>query len=71
MEIPEDEQWRLIDQSGILKQAQTEDNDSDNDDDEDSSLPDEIFNAVLYIIPFSFLLLMMEMYALLPVHCRR
>ena len=76
LEISEEEQWRLINESGILGQiplqkppkytvvnevpslqAQEEEEEDDN------PLANEIFNAILYIIPFSFCLLMMEMYA--------
>lgn len=67
IEITEDEQWRLINQSGILQNAalvqesttveSTEEVEEDN-----FSLCDEIFNAVMLIIPFSSLLLLMEMY---------
>ncbi|KAF8165427.1 hypothetical protein B0H34DRAFT_689146 [Crassisporium funariophilum] len=61
VEISEDEQWRLIDQSGILNEAsllQTEQTATVNV--EEITLFDEVFNAVLLIIPFSSLLLLME-----------
>jgi len=59
MEIPEDEQWRLINESGIIGKVS---NITKNDDDDSEATPlaEEIFSAVLLIIPFSFLLLMME-----------
>lgn len=67
IEITEDEQWRLINQSGILQnRALVEEStrvESTIDVEEDNiSLCDEIFNAVMLIIPFSSLLLLMEMY---------
>ncbi|KAF8915960.1 hypothetical protein CPB85DRAFT_389537 [Mucidula mucida] len=69
LDIPEDEQWRLIQESGVLNQIPLEKPPGGSTafhpppadvQDEDSSLSDEIFNAILYIIPFSFCLLMME-----------
>jgi len=63
-EIPEDEQWRLIRESGLLQQipqeTQQETPVETDDDDEENSIFDEIFSAILLIIPFSFLLIMME-----------
>lgn len=55
IEIAEEEQWRIIKQTGILDAAK------DSVVEERISLGDEIFNAVLLIIPFSSLLLLMEM----------
>jgi len=63
-ELPEDEQWRLINEAGILNKFPVA---SDEDDDEDTPLEEEIFNAITLIIPFSFLLLMMDMCA--SFHC--
>jgi hypothetical protein len=66
LEIPEDEQLRIIANSGILHKV-TGDVDASEPpllgirEEEKPSLGDEIFNAVLLIIPFSFCLLMMEM----------
>jgi hypothetical protein len=59
-DIPEDEQWRLINESGILHKV---DSVSQTNDQEKDSIPlaEEIFNAVTMIIPISFLLLLMEM----------
>ena len=66
IDITEDEQWRLINQSGILRNpalVQESRVESTVDvEDEENFLGDEIFNAVLLIIPFSSLLLLMEMY---------
>ena len=68
MDIPEEEQWRIIKQSGILEQipsttpkGQTEENEEG--DYEISPLADEIFRALYLAIPMSFMLLLMEMYA--------
>jgi hypothetical protein len=68
IEIPEDEQRRLIEETGILNKfievVQDQKSGTVVEEFVEESLPiaDEIFNAVLYIIPVSFLLLMMEMY---------
>lgn len=69
LQIPEDEQWRLIKETGLLKTPSSgpapplEASASDTDDRADgvSPLADEIFNATLLMIPFSFLLFLMEM----------
>ncbi|KAI9063361.1 hypothetical protein FKP32DRAFT_1650961 [Trametes sanguinea] len=66
IDIPEDEQWRIINQSGILKHISSEDKKKDapeDDSDEDyeiSPLADEIFRALYLVIPMSFMLLLME-----------
>ena|SRR5438270_13210067 len=60
IDIPEAEQWRLIKQTGILDAANRGRKETFVQ--EPVSLWDEIFNAVLLIIPFSSLLLLMEMY---------
>ena len=57
IEIPEEEQWRIIKQTGILDAAKLQDQQVE----ERKSLGDEVFNAVLLIIPFSSLMLLMEM----------
>lgn len=68
IEIPEDEQRRLIEESGILNRFKEATQEKKNTAvveeivEERIPLADEIFNAILYIIPVSFLLLMMEMY---------
>ncbi|KAJ2931769.1 hypothetical protein H1R20_g5453, partial [Candolleomyces eurysporus] len=67
IEISEEEQRRLIEQSGVMKKFK-EATEGENSAlvteyiEERMALPDELFNASLFIIPFSFLLLMMEMY---------
>ncbi|RXW25278.1 hypothetical protein EST38_g546 [Candolleomyces aberdarensis] len=65
IEISEEEQRRLVEQSGIMKKFK-EVTEGENSAlvteyiEEKMPLPDELFNASLFIIPFSFLLLMME-----------
>jgi hypothetical protein len=59
LHISEDEQWRLVNESGILNRKIP--NRSEDETEDNTPLADEIFNAVILIIPFSFLLLMMEM----------
>lgn len=64
IEISEEEQWRLIEQSGILKEPTLQSvhhTDSVPEPEEEPSLGDEIFNAILLIIPFSGILLLMEL----------
>jgi len=58
--LSEEEQWRLVNESGILKTLPQTVNEGSSHE-EDSTLADEIFNSALLIIPFSFLLLLMEM----------
>ena len=62
VELAEDEQWRLINESGILQKVSTKE--EDEEEEEDYPLAEEIFSAVTLIVPFSFLLLMMDMYVL-------
>ena len=66
IDITEDEQWRLINQSGVLQNpalVQESQVESTVDvEDEEIYLCDEIFNAVMLIIPFSSLLLLMDVY---------
>lgn len=68
--IPEDEQWRLIKESGVLEKLRpSEVAGSSNKalisreetSEEMLSLGEEIFSAIIMIVPFTFLLLMMEM----------
>ncbi|KAJ7179909.1 hypothetical protein C8R43DRAFT_971072 [Mycena crocata] len=51
--IPQEEQWRLISESGVLKKV-------DSPPDAETSLGEEIFNALLLITPCSFLLVLMQ-----------
>ncbi|KIK06781.1 hypothetical protein K443DRAFT_2908 [Laccaria amethystina LaAM-08-1] len=63
IKLSEDEQWRLINQTGVLKSLSKEgdlSNPAISADDEPTPFGDEVFNSLLLIIPFSFLLLMME-----------
>ncbi|CAK5275582.1 unnamed protein product [Mycena citricolor] len=61
LNIPEDEQWRLINESGVLKNAGKYRVPRPGDENaEPDSLGEEIFNALLLVTPCSFLLLMMQ-----------
>ncbi|KAJ7179240.1 hypothetical protein C8R46DRAFT_1211825 [Mycena filopes] len=53
LDIDEQEQWRLIKESGVLKNVDTVDS-------RELPLPEEIFNALLLITPCSFLLVLMD-----------
>lgn len=63
--IPEGEQWRIIRDSGVLDKIQTADAQDAEAEDEDQPLlspfTEECFAALALIVPFCFLLLMMEM----------
>ena len=73
LQISNEEQWRLIEQSGVLKKVPTSDHqptptssstpqaDQGNDDEEEYPLAEEVFAATTLLIPMSFLLLMMYM----------
>jgi len=67
LEISEGEQWRLINETGILKEAIPRRNTATVD--EDSPLAEEIFAAVTMIIPFSFLLFLFDMYVFFLTWC--
>jgi hypothetical protein len=68
LHIPKDEQWRLINESGILKTAsETAMSKLPAQTSKIVSLVEELADAFLYITPFSFLLLMMEMYIYLSI----
>jgi len=61
LEISEEEQWRLVNETGILKRAIPPSSAVvEVEEQEDTPLAEEIFNSVTLIIPFSFLLLMFE-----------
>ncbi|CAA7259681.1 unnamed protein product [Cyclocybe aegerita] len=60
IEISEEEQWRIINQTRILESSELQAHVSSSELPEGLSLSDEIFNAILLIIPFSSLLLLME-----------
>ena len=68
VDIPEAEQWRIIQESGILKQipkdsktTKAEDGVDDQGDDL-SPFAEEVLNSMMLIIPMSFMLLLMDMY---------
>jgi hypothetical protein len=71
LQISNEEQWRLIEQSGLLKKIPTSDHEptssstlqanQGNDDEEEYPLAEEVFAATTLLIPISFLLLMMYM----------
>ncbi|KAI3612509.1 hypothetical protein WG66_009946 [Moniliophthora roreri] len=58
-EIPEDEQWRIINQTGILNKIPRADEPKSLLEQE-APLANEILDATLYIIPMSSLLLLMD-----------
>ncbi|KAI9001165.1 hypothetical protein BD414DRAFT_473821 [Trametes punicea] len=65
IDIPEEEQWRIVNETGILKQvtSSTKKEQAREDEEEDyeiSPLADEIFRALYLVIPMSFMLLLME-----------
>ena len=62
VELSEEEQWRLVRESGVLKKLSADAAEREANLETSLSLGDEIFNAALLIIPFSSLLLLMEMY---------
>lgn len=75
VEIPEDEQWRLIQESGVLNKVSDLRPANDprkvspktapsaiEEEGPLSPLEEEVFRAVTLIIPFSFLLLLMNMW---------
>lgn len=73
LQISEEEQWRLIEQSGVLKKVPTSGDheptstsstpqaNQGNDDEEEYPLAEELFAATTLLIPISFLLLLMYM----------
>ncbi|THH12386.1 hypothetical protein EW145_g43 [Phellinidium pouzarii] len=70
-EIPEDEQWRIIENSGVLKNIPRDTPPSGllngrveeaNDELPETPFCNEIFNAILLIIPFSSLHITMDIY---------
>ncbi|KAG5644063.1 hypothetical protein DXG03_009153 [Asterophora parasitica] len=56
-EIPEDEQWRLVNESGILNKMTIP---RAGDKETKPELPEEILDALIIIIPICFVLLLME-----------
>ena len=70
--IPEEEQWRIIEQSGVLKNIPRKPSPQppqrtidDSEVEYGISFCDELFNAALLVIPFSSLYIMMDMYVFL------
>ncbi|KAH8118438.1 hypothetical protein DFH11DRAFT_672326 [Phellopilus nigrolimitatus] len=72
--VSESEQWRIIEQSGVLKNIPRDTRsaplppagskaEEESDDEPCSPLCSEIFNAILFIIPFSSLYIMMDILA--------
>jgi hypothetical protein len=64
-EISEAEQWRIIQETGLLQQLQTQPEPQAQtvtveDDDEGTPLADELLDALFIITPFCFLLTLME-----------
>ncbi|KAJ3573886.1 hypothetical protein NP233_g2138 [Leucocoprinus birnbaumii] len=65
IEISEEEQWRMINESGILKQIPKPDQQAldaslGEGGSEELTFGEEVADMLLYLIPFSFLLLMMD-----------
>ncbi|KAK0486908.1 hypothetical protein EDD18DRAFT_1192310 [Armillaria luteobubalina] len=65
IQLSEEEQWRLINESGVLHEVTAAEHAPSSEGikqrkEEDSPLAEEIFDAVVLIIPFTFLLVMME-----------
>jgi len=61
-EISEEEQWRLINETGLLKQLPNSPPTTRVEEaEEETPFAVEILNALLLIAPFTFLLVMMDM----------
>lgn len=60
-EISEEEQWRIINETGLLKQMKTSPPTAQAEKPEETPFAEEILNAMLLIAPFTFLLIMMDM----------
>lgn len=63
LSIAEDEKWRLIKEAGVLQHSELSD-----ESEPEIPLAEEIVDALLYITPCSFLLLLMEMYVQLKLN---
>jgi hypothetical protein len=59
--IPDDEQWRLVKESGLLNTIDAASPKLSTEEPDEYALVDEAFDAALLVIPFSFLLFMMDM----------
>ena len=61
-EISEEEQWRIINETGLLKELPTSPRTAQvQESEEETPFAEEILNAMLLITPFTFLLVMMDM----------
>ncbi|KZT12712.1 uncharacterized protein LAESUDRAFT_808266 [Laetiporus sulphureus 93-53] len=61
LELSEDEQWRILNETGILKKyPRSSENNAEAEAVDSPGLADEVFNATLFIIPMSFMLLLFE-----------
>ena len=60
-DIPEDEQWRLVGESGVLQGLVSQVPEQERETVETLTLGDEIFNTLVFIIPFSTLYFCMDM----------
>jgi hypothetical protein len=61
-EISEEEQWRIINETGLLNQLPTFPHTTRTEEaEEETPFAEEILNAMLLIAPFTFLLVMMDM----------
>lgn len=58
-EISEEEQWRIINETGLLKNFPS--SPPTKTAEEETPFAEEILNAMLLIAPFTFLLVMMDM----------
>jgi len=59
-EISEEEQWRIINETGLLKQMKTSPPTAQVQEQVETPFAEEILNAMLLIAPFTFLLVMMD-----------
>lgn len=61
-EISEEEQWRIINETGLLKQLPISPRTTRVEEgEEETPFAEEILDAMLLIAPFTFLLVMMDM----------
>jgi len=60
-EISEQEQLRIINETGLLNQLPNSPRTTRVEEDEETPFAEEILNATLLIAPFTFLLVMMDM----------
>lgn len=66
VEISEEEQRRLINESGVLNKIPKPELDASGAEEyPEITFGEEVLNTVLYVVPFSFLLVMMDMCVLL------